>query len=155
MAANCHRLWNGSLTSFPAISGWHAEVAIVAAGRKTDGGEDRRPSLIVWNELADKPARPDLPRLLSDLQPPVRPGPNELRSTFSPIRPLASHRHLSHHRVAILLRGARPLDEITDHRTHHRRCAFLHPGVRLLRLSIVSRAIRRGQLGASVTDATL
>ena len=80
---------------------------------------------------------------------------NESRSSISTIRHRASHRHLSHHRVAILLRCARSLDEITDHRTHHRWRAFPHPCFELFRLSIVSRAIRRRQLGASVTDATL
>ena len=80
---------------------------------------------------------------------------NESRSSISTIRHRASHRHLSHHRVAILLRRARSLDEITDHRTHHRWRAFPHPCFELFRLSIVSRAIRRRELGASVTNATL
>src|SRR6476620_11692243 len=65
MAASCQRIWNGSPTSFPAISGWRAEkgtddsqfvhvngsqtpatcrAAISAAGRKTNGGEDCRPT---------------------------------------------------------------------------------------------------------------
>jgi hypothetical integral membrane protein (TIGR02206 family) len=43
--------------------------------------------LIVWNELADKPARRDLPRLLSDLQPPVRLGPMNPAHPFHPYGP--------------------------------------------------------------------
>ena len=80
---------------------------------------------------------------------------NESRSSISTIRHRASDRHLSHDRTAILLRWARSLDEITDHRTHHRWRAFPHSCFELFHLFIVSPAIRRRQLGASVTDATL